>query len=163
MYKVSVNEKPEIEIKQVDGNYFIEGNASGFDVVKNNDGTFHALYKGKSYHIDVLEQKAHSLLVKVNNKKSEVRIKNDLEDLLSKMGMDRLATQAMNEIKAPMPGLILKVLVGAGDNVAKGDNLLVVEAMKMENIIKAPGDGVVSAILTQAGDKVEKNQVLIKF
>jgi biotin carboxyl carrier protein len=77
--------------------------------------------------------------------------------------MDRLATQAMNEIKAPMPGLILKVLVGAGDTVAKGDNLLVVEAMKMENIIKAPGDGVVSAILTQAGDKVEKNQVLIKF
>jgi biotin carboxyl carrier protein len=79
------------------------------------------------------------------------------------MGMDKLQGNAMNELKAPMPGMVLKIMVNAGDEVKKGDSLLVLEAMKMENNIKALGDGVVTAIPIKAGDKVEKNQVLIKF
>jgi biotin carboxyl carrier protein len=62
-----------------------------------------------------------------------------------------------------MPGMVLKILVKEGDTVKKGDGLLVLEAMKMENNIKALGDGVVSKIPIKAGDKVEKNQVMISF
>ena len=63
----------------------------------------------------------------------------------------------------PMPGMVLNVLVKEGDAVKKGDELLVLEAMKMENNIKAPGDGIVSEISVKSGDKVEKNQILIRF
>ncbi len=163
MYKVSVNGHPEIEINPKEGKYYLNGTAVDFDIVANSDWSYHILYQGKSYTLNVLEKHDHSLVLDINKHKAEVKIKNDLEDLLSKMGMDTVLGQAINELKAPMPGMVLKILVNEGDTIKKGDSLLVLEAMKMENNIKAVGDAVVSQILVKAGDKVEKNQVLIKF
>ena len=62
-----------------------------------------------------------------------------------------------------MPGMIIDLRVKAGDQVKAGDPLLVLEAMKMENIIKAPGEGTVKQVKIKKGDTVEKNQVLIEF
>ena len=62
-----------------------------------------------------------------------------------------------------MPGLVLSVLVTEGDEVKKGDNLLVLEAMKMENMIKSPTDGIIKKIEIKQGNKVEKNELLISF
>ena len=62
-----------------------------------------------------------------------------------------------------MPGLIIQLLVKDGDEVKSGDTLLILEAMKMENIIKAPGDATVKSVKVRKGDGVEKNQVLIEF
>ena len=59
--------------------------------------------------------------------------------------------------------MVLKILVTEGDQVKKGDALLVLEAMKMENIIKSPADGLVKKINAVQGTAVEKNQVLIQF
>jgi biotin carboxyl carrier protein len=59
--------------------------------------------------------------------------------------------------------LVLSVLVKEGDEVKKGDNLFVLEAMKMENIIKSPADVTIKSIKIKPSDKVEKNQVLIQF
>ncbi|MCY1515396.1 Glutaconyl-CoA decarboxylase subunit gamma [compost metagenome] len=58
---------------------------------------------------------------------------------------------------------MLSVFVAAGDEVKKGDNLLVLEAMKMENMIKSPTDGLVKKVAIQQGEKVEKNEILIEF
>ena len=69
----------------------------------------------------------------------------------------------MDNVKAPMPGLVLDILVEAGQSVNKGDNLLILEAMKMENIIKASGNGVVKNININKKDAVEKNQLLIEM
>ena len=163
MYKVSVNEHPEIEVNNVKGKFYVNGQPADFDIVSNTDGSFHALYQGRSYAIKVAEKQADTLTLVINNKKTKTRIKNELEDLLTRMGMDKISGNAMNELKAPMPGMVLKVMVKEGTEVKKGDSLLVLEAMKMENNIKAMGDGIVSQIPVKAGDKVEKNQVLIKF
>ena len=62
-----------------------------------------------------------------------------------------------------MPGLVLSIMVRVGDSVKKGQGLMVLEAMKMENIIKSPSDGIVKSIYIKKSDAVEKNQVLIKF
>jgi len=62
-----------------------------------------------------------------------------------------------------MPGLVLKVFAAEGMEVKKGDNLFVLEAMKMENIIKAPADVVVKTVKIKPGDKVEKGQILMVF
>ncbi len=163
MYKVSVNDNPEIEVIRKKGKYYINNQIIDFDIVSNTNGSYHVLHNGKSYTIDVLEKKSHRLLFTINKQKTEVKIKNDLEDLLSKMGMDKALNPSMNELKAPMPGMVLKVMVSQGQEVKKGDSLLVLEAMKMENNIKALGDGTVKMIKIKEGDKVEKNQVLILF
>jgi biotin carboxyl carrier protein len=62
-----------------------------------------------------------------------------------------------------MPGLIIELKVKNGDVVKPGDTLLILEAMKMENIIKSPGEGVVKTVKIKKGESVEKNQVLIEF
>jgi pyruvate carboxylase subunit B len=66
-------------------------------------------------------------------------------------------------LKAPMPGLVVRVLVEPGQEVAGGAGLVVLEAMKMENELKAPAAGTVSAIRAQPGAAVEKGQVLVEF
>ena len=77
--------------------------------------------------------------------------------------MDNINNQKVNELKAPMPGLVLSIMVQPGDSVVKGDGLMVLEAMKMENIIRTPADGIVKSVDVKKSDAVEKNQVLIKF
>ncbi len=66
-------------------------------------------------------------------------------------------------VRAPMPGLVLRIPVSVGDPVAVGQGVLVLEAMKMENEIKATAPGVVTAIPVQAGQAVEKGQVLLQL
>lgn len=91
----------------------------------------------------------------------QLKDKNDM--LLEKLGMNVASLSALKDIKAPMPGLILDLKVKEGDEVKKGDVVLILEAMKMENIIKAPGDGKVKSVKVNLKDSVEKNQVLIQF
>jgi biotin carboxyl carrier protein len=83
--------------------------------------------------------------------------------LLEKMGLSSANNAVVSEIKAPMPGLVLKIFVEEHQEVKKGENLLVLEAMKMENIIKAPADVTIKSILIKEGGKVEKGQVMIAF
>jgi biotin carboxyl carrier protein len=74
-----------------------------------------------------------------------------------------LSSAKVSEIKAPMPGMVLKIFVSEGMEVKKDENLFVLEAMKMENIIKSPADVTVNSIKIKPGDKVEKGQVLMMF
>jgi len=66
-------------------------------------------------------------------------------------------------LRAPMPGLVVRILVEAGQEVAAGAGLVVLEAMKMENELKAPAAGTVGAVRAQPGEAVEKGQVLVEF
>lgn len=68
---------------------------------------------------------------------------------------------AAGEVKALMPGRIVRLLVEKGDAVRKGSGLLILEAMKMENEIQSPGDGVVDAIYVEAGQTVEGGAPLV--
>ncbi len=67
------------------------------------------------------------------------------------------------KLAAKMPGMVLNILVDEGQEVKKGDALIVLEAMKMENILKSPVDGVIKKIAINKGVAVEKNQLLIQF
>lgn len=66
-------------------------------------------------------------------------------------------------LEAPMPGRVISVRVGAGDRVAKGDEVLVVEAMKMENAVRAPHGGVVRVVRVSVGDTVAPGMVLAEI
>jgi biotin carboxyl carrier protein len=83
--------------------------------------------------------------------------------LLAKLGIEHSAESAVKDVKAPMPGLIIDIALEAGQEVKKGDTLLILEAMKMENVIKCPADGIVSKVHIKKGESVEKNQILVEF
>ena len=65
------------------------------------------------------------------------------------------------EVKAPLQGNVLKVLVKPGDTVKKGSPVCVIEALKMENDVPAPADGVVASVLVKSGDSVKTDEVLL--
>jgi biotin carboxyl carrier protein len=79
------------------------------------------------------------------------------------MGMNKTIANTISDIKAPMPGLILQILVKSGMLIKKGDPVLILEAMKMENIIKSPVSGVIKEIKAKEKESVAKNQILIEF
>lgn len=72
-------------------------------------------------------------------------------------------SQASGDMKTPMPGRVVKVLVDVGDRVEKGQGVIVVEAMKMENEFKASCAGVVTEVLVNPGETVEAGKVLIRI
>lgn len=93
----------------------------------------------------------------------DVLLRDRSDDLLEKMGFHESGMSQSSAVKAPMPGLISKVLVEVGMVVSAGDPLFVLDAMKMENLVKASVDATVSAVLIKPGDRVEKGQELILF
>ncbi len=135
------------------------------DLLDLGGGRFHLLKDNKSYNIEVVtvDEGSKEVEMIINGKSYAVGLKNEMDLLLESMGISRADASKVDALKAPMPGLILEISVAVGDTVQKGDPLLILEAMKMENVIKAAGDGVVASIEAAQGDAVEKGQLLIKF
>ena len=143
----------------------LNGEPLEWDVADLGAGRFHILHKGRSYRAEViaLDAATKQISLKINGQRLELSAKDRFDLLLERLGMSDAASAKVNELKAPMPGLIVDIRVQPGQAVAKGDPLLVLEAMKMENILKAPADGVVDSIKVNLRDNVQKSQVLVKF
>jgi biotin carboxyl carrier protein len=163
MLKIKVNEHKEIEIDINKNGLSLDGKIVETDIVKIGVDKYHLLFNDGSFTIELLEKSetGKELSIAINGKRQTVSVKDGFDELLHKLGMDNLNQKKMNEVKAPMPGLVLRVMVKEGDTIKTGDALLVLEAMKMENIIKATGEGVVKKIVAQIKQAVEKNQVLM--
>ncbi len=132
---------------------------------QKSNTTFLILKDHKSFRAEILniDVQTKSATIKIEKSIFEVELKDKMDMLLEKMGIANLDAPQVNDMKAPMPGLILDILVTPGQEVKKGDQLLILEAMKMENVLKAPGDGTVASIEVVKGKSVEKGQILIKF
>lgn len=136
-----------------------------WDLQKLNATNFNILHQNQSYNVEVLgyEGENKNLVLLVNGERFELQAKTALDILLQKMGMDKTNITQVKDIKAPMPGLIREIKIQIGQNVQKGDALLILEAMKMENILKSPSEGIIKNIKVKQGENVEKNQLLIGF
>ncbi len=164
MIKAAVqNNSYQINIFKED--VIVDGQKLDFDLVKLNQGKYHIISNHKSYSVELvrLDKEKKQVFIKVNNTVYKVDLKDKMDDLLEKLGMNNLSEAKTENLKAPMPGLILKIFVEKGQVITKGDKLLVLEAMKMENVIKAAGDVVIEHIKAKVGDSVENGEVLITF
>jgi biotin carboxyl carrier protein len=129
------------------------------------DRKIHLIQGSRSLEAELLaiDFDTKTLQIRLGHKTTTMLIKDRFDLLLAEMGMSAVGSGSFKEIKAPMPGLILDLKVAPGDVVKKGDIVLVLEAMKMENGIKSPGDGIVKEVKVSLKQSVEKNQVLIQF
>lgn len=165
MYQIKANDKYNFDINTDSSGIEVNGEDVILDEIRLNENTSSVLYNNKSYNIEVvsLNKEEKTATIKVNGNIYNLSIKDQFDQLLKQLGMDNLVASKILQIKAPMPGLVLNVLVEEGAEIKKGDNLLVLEAMKMENMIKSPTDGIIKKIAIGQGDKVEKNELLISF
>ena len=136
-----------------------------WDLKWMGDRKIHLIQGARSVEAELLnlDVEAKTVQIRLGHKTTQLLLKDRFDLLLEQMGMNATGTGSLKEIKAPMPGLILDLKVAPGDQVKKGDVLLILEAMKMENSIKSPGDGVVKEVKVSLKQSVEKNQILIQF
>jgi biotin carboxyl carrier protein len=140
--------------------------SNGGSVVKWDDERFFTLtFNGKDFYGEILEEKTedHRLKIKINHRVFEVKKKGELDELIAALGLDVPKVRKLKELQAPMPGRIVNIAVKVGDELNVGDEILSLEAMKMENVLKAEGVGIVKAILIESGQVVEKGAVMIEF
>jgi biotin carboxyl carrier protein len=136
-----------------------------WDLKWMGDRKIHLIQGSRSLEAEllVIDLEAKTLQIRLGHKTTTLQLKDRFDLLLAEMGMNAVGSGSLKEIKAPMPGLILDLKVAPGDVVKKGDVVLILEAMKMENSIKSPGDGVVKEVKVSLKQSVEKNQVLLQF
>ena len=165
MYQVKVNEKYNFVVQTENKQFKVNNDVIKLDQIFLNQNSSHILYQNKSYLVEVVEliKEEKKAIIKINGNIYTLNVEDQYDQLLKQLGMDNLAVNKILQVKAPMPGLVLSVLVAEGYEVQKGDSLLVLEAMKMENMIKSPTDGIIKKIEVKPGNTVEKNELLISF
>jgi len=161
MVKATVNKKAEFTIDKDS----VNGKEKEWDMIEFHENTFHVIKDNKGYNAVLVSFNAEekTMVVNVNGNDYEISVKDKNDLLLQQLGINVKSSSVIQSIKAPMPGLIINVSVNEGTEVKKGDTLLILEAMKMENVIKSPRDGKVKKVNVQLKQAVEKNQVMLEF
>lgn len=165
MFKATVNAKKNLEIAFEGEAVLIDGKPAEVSRVVLNTMRSHVLLDGRSMNAEVVEANAETkeFVVKVNNRTYQIQLKDRFDELLKSLGMEAVGQKKMSEVKAPMPGMVLNILVHEGEEVEKDKPLLILEAMKMENVIKSAASGKVKKVKAVKGVAVEKGEVLIEF
>jgi biotin carboxyl carrier protein len=156
-YSVTINNGPELQIspEQIDS----------FNAIAISNNKWHVLHSEKSFDACLIngDFNDRNYKVKVNNNIYNIQINNPLDSLIKELGFEIGVNKKVNEIKAPMPGLILDINIKIGQEVKENDPLLILEAMKMENVIVSPREGIIKSIAIEKGNAVDKNQLLVEF
>lgn len=157
LYKVKVNNSSEFN--------FNPDQLNKLNVVQATKPIYHILDKNKAMVAEIIHKDfdSKSYTIRINSNNYTVKIENQLDQLIKNLGFSVGSSKKLNDIKAPMPGIIIGIEIKKGDQIKEGDTLLILEAMKMENAIICPKDATVKTVLVKTGDTVEKNKLLIEL
>lgn len=136
-----------------------------FRVISVEKDAWVVSYKSQIHHCKVraFDPQTKSYTILVGAEEVSFCLMDSVDILVEDMGMNDKKAVILDQILAPMPGLVVSAEVSMGQEVEEGTPLIILEAMKMENVLKATGSGTVKEILVSKGDKVDKGQLLIKF
>lgn len=156
-YQLKVNSDLVLESSEFDN--------QNIDLVRVDKKNLHVLKNNQSFKAEIVSEQFddRSYTITVNGNNYQVKIQNNLDQLINQLGFSLANSKQVNSVKAPMPGLILDINVSVGQEVAENDNLLILEAMKMENNLSSPRAGIIKSISVSKGDTVDKGQLLIEF
>ena len=154
-----LNSVVQLDLSQTDVDKFkvLEINYTKKEIILSNGS--------KKFECKILKENVidQSYIVRTNGEISTIRLIKQVEKTIEKLGTQKENQKNINVLKAPMPGLILDVVIKESEFVKKGDPVIILEAMKMENILSSPVDGIVKEIKVNPQQTVEKNNILIKF
>jgi len=162
-YATTINDKTYIIEINDDRRVLVDGveYAVDFESVSGQP-VYSLLINGRSYEAYVAAaEDTEEWQVLLHGELSSVLVEDEREKRLRQAAGGVAATSGEYHLKAPMPGLIVAVQVSEGQVVAKGDILIILESMKMQNELKCPRAGTITRIRVKAGEGVEQNQQLI--
>ena len=157
LYEVLINNQDAIAVTPQD--------VQTLDVVALGDGHFHVIANAQSLNIHVLSHDIarKEMTLKIQNRVVDLKLSDPVELQIKAMGFERNGKSDVNEVSAPMPGKVLSIVAGPGSEVNEGDPLVILEAMKMENVLSSPRSAVVKEVHIKEGQTVDKAQVLVTF
>lgn len=165
MLQATVNGQKKYDIEQVEGLWQISKETANWDMQLQANGLISILFEGRSFTalLENIDRKNKEVTLRIDGQPYTITITEAIDQLLASMGLDLKAMQKIEPLKAPMPGMVLKILVTEGQQIEKGDALLILEAMKMENVLKASGSAKVKAIKVEEKKAVEKGTILLEL
>ena len=144
-----------------EGEVVVDGKSRVLDLQEiDNDGLYSLLIDGHSYEA-LVEEGDGEYRVLINGTQYQVQVIDERAKRLAEAAGAFTPASGEISLKSPMPGLVVAIPIKEGDAVKKGQVVLVLESMKMENELKASRDGTIAAIKVQARQAVEQGQVLI--
>ena len=155
-YKVKVN---EFEFN------FTQEQVDAIDLIQKLNGESNLILHHESINAVLIKAdlSGKRQIIEIDGQSFDIQIKDELDQMLDKMGFSAVVSKQIKEVKAPMPGLVLEVNVTEGQQVKEGDKILILVAMKMENSILIHADASIKKILVKAGQPVDKGQVLVEL
>ena len=151
----------EVEVQNPRGRATVDGQEYNVDLRCVDGRWLYSLIVDDRPYEAFVEEKEESYSVTIQGEPFEVSVVDPKAARLARMVQRPEAPIAEYPIKAPLPGLIVAVEAEPGKTVKKGQVLVVLEAMKMENDLTAPRDATVREVMVSGGDKVDKGQVLL--
>ena len=163
MYKASIGSDDVQVVTGKDAS--VNGVPVDIEFVKSATNSFKMRMNGVEKDADLvkLDKENKLVIVRIEGKKFAVQIKEPVDLMLDTLGINSKSTKKVNNLKAPMPGLVIKILAEQGKHYKAGDALMILEAMKMENVFKAAADVTIKAIEITERQTVEKGQILMVF
>jgi len=165
MVRSKVNDTYDYLIEKIKDHFIVNGEKTDLDIFQIDDISYHIIYKDKSFRVTITEHDIqHKIFeVKVNEHMYHVEHRDEKDLLLEKMGIQKSSVKTTDELRAPMPGQIVGIRVERGQKVSSGEPLIVLKAMKMENVLRSPQDGIIKKILVIKNQKIKKDEVILQF
>ncbi len=151
-FTIDVNREGEVTVNGTTYAVDIQGVGS--------DNLYSLIMDGRSYDV-FIDERDEDFLVVMWGGIFEVKVEDERTRRLAGLRRGPVAPVGEVLIKAPMPGVVVKVPIGEGQPVETGDIVVVLESMKMQNEFKSPRPGVVRTVRVKAGDKVDQNQIML--
>ena len=153
----------ELNIKSEEHEVSLNGSSKKYAFHTQPNGRRLLRIGTKLYKIDNVEFETHTVRFTINGHWCSVDVRDEQDLLMDEMGFKTAADIGEGQLKAPMPGKILEIMVAEGDEVELGEPVAILEAMKMENELKAPLAGVVASITAKENDSLEKNALILEI
>ena len=149
-----------VEVERVEGGLRVDGTVRKADLTRLGEGEFHLVLDGASHRVFARRRRT-GWRVSVRGRTFDVVVEEERVRAMRALAAKSGRGAPSREVRAPMPGLIARVLVAPGEHVGAGDGMIVIEAMKMENELRAPDAGTVREVAVRAGDVVDRDEVLV--
>lgn len=165
MIKAKVDDKYGFLIDKIEDQFIVDGKKQQVDVKNIDNNTIHIIHENRSYKVNIIHADPvnKTFELRINGHRRIVELKDESDQLLEKINFLNKKEKKVDVMKAPMAGLIMDIKVKVDQEVNEGDPLIILKAMKMENILKSPQNGTIRKIYIEENQKVEKDALIIQF
>lgn len=160
------NKNPSFKVKANEFEFtFTQDQIDKVDLINISPTEYNLLHHQHSVNarLVAINEDSKKLTIEIEGENFEIELKDELDQMLDKMGFGLAKHKIVKEIKAPMPGMVLEIAVSEGQEIQEGDKILILEAMKMENSILAHSNATIKRIAVTKGQAVDKGQVLVEL